>query len=416
MTRVAAPSTAPELQGGVSRAVTAALSSRNPSASECSAGRLSARTRLHQARSSCPVGSVIIVAKDVTTKRRTVWMLPRQPRAWISVCWMSAWAIPVSLTSLEPRPGETASSQQPKSGGYRLRLAPARRVPAPARGGRRTSCRLFRRVAVRTGTWSSRDTLRALMGVGSGKASAVWSVLQDEVVERAGARRPGAGPRPPPGRMTGFRTGSRPAWQYPGWMARRKTHRTTQPVPGDPYFPPRSPEEMLAHAKALRFRGDEDPRSRAQNYTEAAEYYAMAGDEAAAEELYRAAIDDGGFVAGSVHGFFAGFLFQRNRDEEALAIIEAARKLRGKDPDVFVVVAETLQVHGHHREAAAWATRGLVALFGSLADITAEDLEEDPDGELLATDRMRARQAAGLPADHIDDLVIAGVGDDDQSW
>ena len=197
-------------------------------------------------------------------------------------------------------------------------------------------------------------------------------------------------------------------------MARRKTHRTAQPVPGDGYFSPRSPEESLAYAKALRLDGDEDPESRAQNYTEAAEYYAMAGDDATAEELYRAAIDDGGFVAGSVHGFFAEFLFERSRDDEALAIIDAARKLRGNDLDVFTIVAETLQTHGHNREAAAWATRGLVALFGSLADITADDLDEDPDGALLATDRMRARQALGLPADHIDDLVVAGIADEDR--
>ena len=195
-------------------------------------------------------------------------------------------------------------------------------------------------------------------------------------------------------------------------MARRKTRRTTHMAPGDRYFLPRSAEGTLAHAKELRLSGDEDLGSRAQNYTEAAEYYAMAGDEVTAEELYRAAIDDGGFVAGSVHGFFAGFLFERQRDEEALVVIDAARKLRPNDPDVFLVVGETLQMHGHHREAAGWATRGLVALFGSLADITGDDLDEDPDGALLATDRMRARQALGLPADHIDDFVIAGTADD----
>ena len=199
-------------------------------------------------------------------------------------------------------------------------------------------------------------------------------------------------------------------------MARRKSRRTNQPVRSPRHFQLRSPEETLELAKALHRSGDEDPRSRAQDYTEAADYYAMAGDDTTAEELYRAAIDDGGFVAGSAHAYFAVFLFERSRDEEALAVIEAARKLRLEDPDMFAIVAETLQEHGHHREAAAWATRGLVALFDSLADITAEDLDEDPDGALLATERMRARKAAGLPADHIDDLVIANAGDDDRDW
>ncbi|MEY9906797.1 hypothetical protein ABIA35_003019 [Catenulispora sp. MAP12-49] len=195
-------------------------------------------------------------------------------------------------------------------------------------------------------------------------------------------------------------------------MARRKAHRTSQPVSSDRLFPPRSREESLAIAKALRGDGDEDPRSRAQNYTEAAEYYAMAGEDATAEELYRAAIDDGGFVAGGVHGFFAEFLFGRDRDEEALAVIEAARKLRLEDPDMVVFVTETLQLHGHHREAAAWATRGLVALYGGLAEITVDDLDEEPDGQLLAVERMRARRAMGLTADHIDELIGAAVGQD----
>lgn len=198
-------------------------------------------------------------------------------------------------------------------------------------------------------------------------------------------------------------------------MARRKSRRTPKPVSGDRSFLQRSPEEYLALAKALRSDGDEDPRSRAQDYTEAAEYYAMAGDDAAAEELFRAAIDDGGFVVGGAHAYFAGFLLERERDEEALAVLEAARKLRSEDPDLFAYVVEVLNLHGHRREAAAWATRGLVALFGGLAEITTDDLDEEPDGELLATERMRARQAMGLPADHIDELVVAGARDDDRA-
>ncbi|WP_370379571.1 hypothetical protein [Catenulispora sp. GAS73] len=198
-------------------------------------------------------------------------------------------------------------------------------------------------------------------------------------------------------------------------MARRKARRTPKPVSGGPSFPLRSPAEYLAFAKAFRIDGDEDPGSRAQNYTEAAEYYAMAGEAATAEELYRAAIDDGGFVAGSAHAFFAGFLLEQERDEEALAVVEAARKLGSDDPDMFAFVVEVLNLHGHPREAAAWATRGLVALFGGLAEITADDVDEEPDGKLLAIERMRARRAMGMLADHIDELVVVDAGDDDEA-
>lgn len=195
-------------------------------------------------------------------------------------------------------------------------------------------------------------------------------------------------------------------------MARRKSRRTQTPSPavGPARF---TPEDHLAIAEELRLAGDQDPEERAQNYCEAAGYYGMAGDHATAEELYRAALDDGGEVAGGVHGYFADFLFEQDRTEEALAVIEAARKMRPEEPDVFETISETLDVHGYHREAAAWATRGLVEMFGSIASITADDLAEDFEGALLAAGRQRARQAAGLPADHVDDLVSAKNRDGD---
>jgi Tfp pilus assembly protein PilF len=194
-------------------------------------------------------------------------------------------------------------------------------------------------------------------------------------------------------------------------MARRKSRRTSHPAPAGRRIRQLTTEDHLAVAKEFRLAGDQDPEERAQNYCEAAETYAMAGDPVTAEELFRAAMDDGGEVAGGVHGYFASFLFQQDRPDEALAVIEAARKLRpdDSDPFVFEIIAEVLATHGHPREAAAWATRGLVALYGSLADITADDLEEEPDGVVLAAIRRQARQAADLPADNVDDLAAADL-------
>jgi len=193
-------------------------------------------------------------------------------------------------------------------------------------------------------------------------------------------------------------------------MARR-AHRV---APGDIEYLPASSAEQLAHADALRRRGETHPDRRAQYYTEAAEYYAAAGRIETAEDLFRAALQDGGHVAGSLHGFYAEFLFTQQRPDEALALIETARKQRPDDPDVFVIIGETLDEHGHHEQAARWLTTGLVRYYGNLAEITTDDLEDDPDGRLMAADRLRARRNAELAPDHIDNLIAALIENTDE--
>jgi tetratricopeptide (TPR) repeat protein len=193
-------------------------------------------------------------------------------------------------------------------------------------------------------------------------------------------------------------------------MARR-AHRI---APGDIEYVPASAAEQIAHADALRRHGENRPERRAQYYAEAAEYYAAAGHTETAEELFRTALDDGGHVAGSLHGFYAEFLFTQHRPDEALALIETARKQRPDNPDVFVIIGETLDQHGHHREAARWLTTGLVRYYGDLAEITTDDLDHDPDGRIMAADRLRARRNAELAPDHIDNLVAALIENTDE--
>ena len=190
--------------------------------------------------------------------------------------------------------------------------------------------------------------------------------------------------------------------------------RAPRIAPGDIEYLPATAAEQLAHADALRRRGDALPARRAQYYAEAAEYYAAAGRIETAEELFRTALEDGGHVAGSLHGFYAEFLFTQHRPDEALALIETARKQRPDDPDVFVIIGETLDEHGHHQQAARWLTTGLVRYYGDLAEITTEDLEDDPDGRLLAADRLRARRNAELAPDHIDNLIAALIENTDE--
>jgi tetratricopeptide (TPR) repeat protein len=191
-----------------------------------------------------------------------------------------------------------------------------------------------------------------------------------------------------------------------------RKHRRTA-APGDLYYLPAGPGEQLAHARALHERAEHDPAARAQLLAEAAEYYAAAGHHERADQLFRDAIADGGHVAGSVHGFYAEFLFTQNRDAEALEAIDQARRTRPTDPDVFMVVGETLDTHHRHVEAAKWLTTGLVRYYGDLAGITADDLE-DYDGAVLVAARRRARTNADLPEDHLDELARQHLDEDDE--
>jgi predicted Zn-dependent protease len=183
--------------------------------------------------------------------------------------------------------------------------------------------------------------------------------------------------------------------------------RAPRVAPGDMDYVPTSTTEQLARADALHQHGQQHPQQRAQYYAEAAEYYAAAARPEQAEELFRAALADGGHVAGSLHGYYAEFLFTQHRPHEALALIETARKQRPEDPDIFVIIGETLDEHGHHHQAARWLTTGLARYYGTLAKITADDLEDDPDGRIMAADRLRARRNAELAPDHIDILIAA---------
>jgi tetratricopeptide (TPR) repeat protein len=191
-----------------------------------------------------------------------------------------------------------------------------------------------------------------------------------------------------------------------------RKHRRTA-APGDLYYLPTSPGEQLAHARALHQRAQDEPGTRAQLLTEAAEYYTAAGEHESADQLFRDAIADGGDVAGSVHGFYAEFLFAQGRDAEALEAIDQARRARPTDPDVFMVIGETLDDHHRHAEAAKWLTTGLVRYYGDLASISADDLD-DYDGAVLAAARRRARTNAGLPEDHLDELARQHLDEDDE--
>jgi hypothetical protein len=98
-------------------------------------------------------------------------------------------------------------------------------------------------------------------------------------------------------------------------------------------------------------------------------------------------------------------LLDQRRDQEDFDIITAARKLHPEDPEVFDVIGEALLNHGHPQQAARWFTAGLVNQLGHLTDLHVDDLRHHADLAELAQGRYRARQAIGLPHDHVDELA-----------
>lgn len=80
----------------------------------------------------------------------------------------------------KPKPGRRPRPEQNVPPPVPLRSAPDRELVVRGRAALAA--------LVADGVTPSRDALRARMGVGNGKASAVWSVLQDEAVARPGDR------------------------------------------------------------------------------------------------------------------------------------------------------------------------------------------------------------------------------------
>lgn len=186
-------------------------------------------------------------------------------------------------------------------------------------------------------------------------------------------------------------------------MARK--HRN-DPRPGDEDFIPFTDAERRAHADALTHTHEgHQCADRAQALCQAAEYYAILGEHELAEQRFREALNIEDAEPGSAHAFYASFLLDRHRYDEALAMIAAARKRRPEDPDVFAVIGEALAEHGYPKQAAHWFTAGLVEQLGHLVDIDLNDLRHNFDLATLARGRYQARQTLGMPPDHIDALA-----------
>ncbi len=161
--------------------------------------------------------------------------------------------------------------------------------------------------------------------------------------------------------------------------------------------------ELRARAEVLRERAEHEPEDRARLLAEAAECYAVLGENQLAEKLFDQALDSDGIPVGAAHGRYASFLLDRGREAEAFDVINQARRRRPFDPEVFNLIGHALLDHEHPAQAERWFTTGLVRALGDLAEIELDDLVFS-DVVMLMRGRHEARRALGQPVDHLDEI------------
>lgn len=154
-------------------------------------------------------------------------------------------------------------------------------------------------------------------------------------------------------------------------------------------------------ARDLELAAGASPELRAQELSEAAEYWHLAGIDDRAEECFLAAIADGGEVAGSARAAYAQFLFdigEAGRAHQQLAELAAQRP----DATARYRGGEALECNDDERAALRWYTAGITAHHGDVEDL---DIEPASDLWMLLSGRRRVRQALGEPEDRWDELV-----------
>jgi tetratricopeptide (TPR) repeat protein len=145
------------------------------------------------------------------------------------------------------------------------------------------------------------------------------------------------------------------------------------------------------------------PEERAQYLVEAAESWAAAGRPDRAGELFLTAIADGGHVVGDARTYYAGFLFDTGRPDEALHALAELTAARPEDPFAYVCAGEVLEEAADLDGALRWFTTGLTRFY-RVFDLA--DAVDDATLVQLLSSRQRVRRLLELPSDGWDDLAV----------
>jgi tetratricopeptide (TPR) repeat protein len=146
------------------------------------------------------------------------------------------------------------------------------------------------------------------------------------------------------------------------------------------------------------------PAERAQYLVEAAESWAAAGRPDRAGELFVEAIADGGHVVGDARSYYAGFLFDTGRPDEALRALGDLRRSHPDDPFAYVSAGEVLEEAGDLDAALTWFGEGLTRFY---RDFDTADAVDDATLMQLLTNRQRVRRLLELPPDGWDDITLS---------
>lgn len=146
-----------------------------------------------------------------------------------------------------------------------------------------------------------------------------------------------------------------------------------------------------ALARGYEEDAEADPEERAQNLSEAAGYWAMAGDLDRARRLYRAAIADGGEVVGDARVWYALFVLEHEDEQSGLDLLESVFAEGVDDYAAYEAVAETFEDRAELEQALHWFDAGLSRLR------IVGDPSEGFGLSQLAAGRAWVRAALGLP-------------------
>jgi tetratricopeptide (TPR) repeat protein len=189
------------------------------------------------------------------------------------------------------------------------------------------------------------------------------------------------------------------------------------------WSPVSGPSTLVQAAEDYERLAEQYPEEREELLMEAADAWRDAGESERALAVYERLLGlglglgqgqgEGGGEGGSerydlVDAFRISVLWDLQRREEARAGAAAFRARHPRDAGAWMFVAECFEEADETATAAEWYTAGITHVLGAGTPVTADTVEEHPDGfdlESLVIGRHRVRRLLGVPHDDWDEAA-----------